>query len=186
MSALWAFLKSPLGRWLAGMAILLLLAFAVYRSGVSAGAAHEKAEYAKLVAVANARAAKVVKASTTISEIARRDHAADLIRIADLTTKLQQKAPTYVTHEADRRCVVSRGYVELRNAAGAGVAPVPAAPGGSVDADSGLVLSDLAANDITNAAAFRTAVAEVTAWRGWYAAQAELWTKNTTRVEATQ
>lgn len=61
------------------------------------------------------------------------------------------------------------------------LAPIRArrdAAGQSLDADSGLVLSDLAANDLVNAAAFRTAVQEVIAWRSWHAAQAALWSKN--------
>lgn len=83
--------------------------------------------------------------------------------------------PAYVTAEADRRCVVPDGYVRLRDAAGAGLPVVPPAAGGSVDADTGLVLSDLAANDLVNAAAFNACVAEVKAWRGWYPRQADLW-----------
>lgn len=179
LAKLWAFLKSPLGRWMAGVAVLLFLAFLVYRSGVSAGVERERTANAKLVAAAMAKAEKLAKASSAISAAARRDHAADLERINDLTTKLQQKVPIYVTPEADRRCVIPAGYVRLRDAAGAGVDPVPAGSGGSLDADSGLVLSDLAANDVINAAAFHTCVAEVKAWRGWYPAQADLWSKNT-------
>jgi len=175
----WAFMKSPLGRWLIGIAGVLVILVLIYQGGVSAGVDRERAANAKLVAAAMAKADKVAKASNTISENARRDHAADVVRINDLTTKLQQKVPIYVTPQADRRCVIPAGYVRLRDAAGAGVYPVPPAAGGSVDADSGLVLSDLAANDIANAAAFHTATSEVKAWRGWYAAQAELWNKNT-------
>jgi len=182
LASIWAFLKTPVGRWLFGIGGVLVILALIYQGGVSAGVERERAANAKLVAEATARASKFAKVSATISETARRDHAVDLARIADLTTKLQQKAPTYVTSEADRRCVIPAGYVRLRDAAGAGVDPVPPAAGGSVDADSGLVLSDLAANDIVNAAAFHTAVAEVKAWRGWYAAQADLWNTNTKDV----
>lgn len=179
LAKLWAFLKSPIGRWLVGIAGVLVILALIYQGGVSAGVDRERAANAKLVAEAMAQADKAAKASAAISETARRDHAADLARIADLTTKLQQKVPIYVTPEADRRCVIPAGYVRLRDAAGAGVDPVPPAAGGSVDSDSGLVLSDLAENDVTNAAAFHTAIAEVKAWRGWYAAQADLWKANT-------
>lgn len=182
LTKIWAFLKSPLGRWAFVIAGALLITALVYQGGVSAGADRERAANAKLVAEATDRAAKVAKASSAVSEAARRDHAAALANIADLTTKLQQKVPAYVTPEADRRCVIPAGYVRMRDAAGAGVDPVPAAAGGSLDVDSGLVLSDLARNDVTNAAAFHTAVAELKAWRGWYAAQAELWTTNTKGV----
>lgn len=181
----WAFLKSPIGRWMAGIAGVLLMLVLIYQGGVSAGVERERAANAKLVAAAMGKADKVAKASSAISKTARDAHDADLVRINDLTAKLQQKVPIYVTPEADRRCVIPAGYVRLRDAAGAGVDPVPSAAGGSVDADSGLVLSDLAANDVTNAAAFNTAVAEVKAWRGWYAAQADLWS-TTTSVGATK
>jgi len=179
LAKLWGFLKSPPGRWLAGLAGVLVIAVLIYQGGVSAGVDRERAANAKLVAAAMARAEKIAKASEAISKTARDKHAADLARINDLTAKLQQKVPIYVTPQADRRCVIPAGYVRLRDAAGAGVDPVPPAAGGSVDADSGLVLSDLAANDLVNAAAFNTAIAEVKAWRGWYPAQADLWSKNT-------
>jgi hypothetical protein len=87
---------------------------------------------------------------------------------------------TYVTPEADRRCVIPAGYVRLRDAAGAGVAVVPPAAGQSVDADSGLALSDLAENDIANAASFNLLLTEVKAWRGWYGAQTALFARQAT------
>lgn len=179
IGAAWAFMKSPAGRWLGAAAAVALALFLVHQHGVSAGVAKEHAANAKLLAAAEAKAAKVAQASSKISSDARTKHDADVARIEDLTSKLQQKVSTYVTPASDRRCVIPTGYVRLRDAAGAGVDPVPAASRGSVEADSGLVLSDLAANDVTNAAAFNTAVAEIRAWRGWYAAQAELWSKNT-------
>lgn len=183
LAKLWAFLKSPFGRWLFIAVGVALIATLVYQGGVSAGVDRDRASNAKLVAEATAKADKVAKASSAISAAARHDHAADLVRINDLTSKLQQKVPIYVTPQADRRCTIPVGYIRLRDAAGAGVDPIPAATGGSLDADSGLVLSDLAANDVTNAAAFHTATSEVKAWRGWYAAQAELWNKNIKGLE---
>jgi hypothetical protein len=179
LGKIWAFLKSPFGQWLCWIGVALLAVVLIYQGGVSAGVDRERAANAKLVAAATERAVKVSKASAAISAAARDRHATDLIRINDLTAKLQQKVPIYVTPEADRRCVIPAGYVRLRDAAGAGVDPVPPGPGGSLGADSGLVLSDLARNDVTNAAAFNTAIAEVKAWRGWYATQADLWNKNT-------
>jgi hypothetical protein len=179
LGKIWAFLKSPFGQWLCWIGVALLAVVLIYQGGVSAGVDRERAANAKLVAAAMERAVKVSKASDAISKTARETHATDLARINDLTAKLQQKVTRYVTPEADRRCIIPDGYIRLRNAAGAGVDPVPPASGGSIDSDSGLVLSDLARNDVTNAAAFNTAIAEVKAWRGWYATQADLWNKNT-------
>lgn len=185
IAAAWAFMKSPLGRYLAIGAGVVLTLFLIYRAGISHGVGQERAVNAKLLAAAEARALKVARASDKISADARDRHAADAAQIAELSAQLQQKVTTYVSPASDRRCTIPVGYVRLRDAAGAGVDPVPAASGGSVDADSGLVLSDLARNDVTNAAAFHTAVAEVKAWRGWYVAQADLWSKNATAPKPT-
>ena len=181
--AVWRFLKTPLGHALFFASGLMIIGALVYQGGVSSGVDREKAAEVKRVAVATREAARAAKASVAISSRAQQALNAALNHNVALTYQLQQKVPTYVSSQADRRCVISRGYVELRNAAGAGVDPVPAGAGGSVDADSGLVLSDLARNDITNAAAFHAAVAEVTAWRDWYVAQAALWTKTTRAPE---
>lgn len=173
-STLWRFGKSPAGRYiLAALAVMLAL-FLVRAEGHRAGVRAEQAAQGERDAAAGRRIAKLQADSARISRDARTKNDQARADIAALTIKLQQKVPTYVSPQADRRCVVPVGYVRLRDAAGAGVDPVPGTAGGSLDADSGLVLSDLAANDLTNAAAFRTAVDEVKAWRGWYAAQAEL------------
>lgn len=177
MTTIWTFLKSPIGRWICVAILVAGMLFAVRAEGYRAGKGAEQAAQAKRFDLASKAAQKVADASAKISSKALADLQAANARNAALTLQLQQKVPTYVTPQADRRCIVSRGYVELRNAAGAGVDPVPPAAGGSVDTDSGLVLSDLAQNDILNAAAFHTAVDEVKAWRGWYVAQADLWSK---------
>ena len=175
MTAVALFLRSPTARALLVIAALITALVASHWSGYRAGAAHEVQARAARDAEAAGRVAVIQARSAKISADARERHAADLARIDALTVQLQQKVKTYVTPQADRRCVIPVGYVRLRDAAGAGVDPVPGPAGGSLDADSGLVLSDLAANDIANAGAFNAAVQEVRAWRGWHAAQAELW-----------
>lgn len=179
LASAWAFMKSPWGLRIVGALAVIAALFALYQVGVSHGVKREHAANAKLLAAAEAKALKVAKASDKISADARDKHAADVAQIAKLSAQLQQKVTTYVSPASDRRCTIPVGYVRLRDAAGAGVDPVPGPSSGSLDADSGLVLSDLARNDVTNATAFNTAVAEIKAWRGWYAAQAELWSKNT-------
>lgn len=175
---LWSFVKSPIGRWVAiGLAVFLAI-WGVHHAGYSAGVKHEQAQYAKDLAKAEKKAAETKKASDAITLKVAGDLAAANAKIATLSTQLKSEIPRYVTPQADRRCIVSTGYVELRNAAGGGRAAVPESTGRSVDADSGLVLSDLAENDIQNAAAFNSAVVEIKAWRDWYARQADLWEKN--------
>jgi hypothetical protein len=169
-------------RWLGptalGLGILGAFAAGGYLLGHRDGVQAEIADEAARTANAQRAVARVEKVGASISADVAGDLAAAQARIAVLTAQLQQKAQTYVTTEADRRCVIPDGYVRLRDAAGAGLPVVPPGSGGSVDANSGLVLSDLAANDLVNAAAFNRCLAEVTAWRGWYPRQADLWAKD--------
>jgi hypothetical protein len=176
--ALWRFLSRPPGRYLASALIVMGGLIWVHADGYRAGRAAERQAVAAREIAAARQLARVAQASASISASARADNAAALAQIRTLTLKLQQKVPTYVSPQADRRCVVPVGYVRLRDAAGAGLDPVAPAAGGSLDADSGLVLSDLAENDIANAAAFNAATEEVRAWRAWYARQADLWAKS--------
>lgn len=173
---------SPLARWLGGAALALAIGVGIGAGGYMVGREHgvlaEKAAEAARIAEAGRKVAKVEKGGREISADVANDLAASKARIATLTVQLQQKVPSYVTSKADRGCIIPDGYVRVRDAAGANVAVVPPGPGGSIDADSGLVLSDLAANDIVNASAFNQCVAEVKVWRGWYPRQADLWAKN--------
>lgn len=171
------FIRSPLGKYaIAALAVILIL-LGVRHMGYSAGVKHEQAAYAKALEKAEKRAAKTKATSDAITTKISTDLASANAKIATLSTQLHQETKAYVSNQADRRCIVSNGYVELRNAAGSGSSPVPPASGESRDADSGLVLSDLAENDIANATAFRSAVAEIDAWRDWYSRQADLWNK---------
>ncbi|WP_395443550.1 hypothetical protein [Caulobacter sp. UC70_42] len=176
-SKLWAFTKSPLGRRVAVALAVALALLGIHHAGYSAGVKHEQAEYAKSIAKAEKKAAETKKKSDAITVKVSTDLATANARIATLSTQLKSEIPRYVTPQADRRCIVSAGYVELRNAAGAGRSAVPEGAGRSLDADSGLVLSDLAENDIANATAFNTAIAEIKAWRAWYSLHADLWIK---------
>ncbi len=178
IAAAFAFLRSPLGKYGAIALAVVLALWGIHHAGYRSGVKHEQAQYAKALAKAEKKALETKKASDAITAKVSGDLASANLRIATLSTQLKSEIPRYVSHEADRRCVVSNGYVELRNAAGGGRAAVPEGPGRSFDSDSGLVLSDLAENDITNATAFNSAVVEIKAWRRWYADQADLWAKN--------
>lgn len=178
LATAWSALTSPVGRIVAASLAVLLALLAVHHHGYRAGESHQKAVYAAAMVKAQAHVAKIEKDSAQISAKAQADNAAANARIAALTLNLQSKVKTYVTPEADRRCVIPAGYVRLRDAAGTGLPVVPGPAGQPVDADSGLALSDLAANDIVNAASFNILLEEVKAWRGWYVAQADLWSKN--------
>lgn len=176
--ALWRILSRPPGRYIASALVVLAALIWVHADGYRAGQTAERQAAASREVAAARQLGRMTRATAAISARARSEHAAALAQIDTLTLKLQQKVPTYVSREADRRCVVPVGYVRLRNAAGAALDPVAPAAGGSLDADSGLVLSDLSANDVANAAAFNAAIQEVKAWRAWYDLQADLWAKS--------
>lgn len=103
------------------------------------------------------------------------------------TVALKEKLHAYVTPAADARCVVPIGAVLFHNAAARsdsadqGGAALPATPGPVVDTDSGLRLSAVVATVAHNYAGARVAlekaVAEVSAWRSWYAKQSALFNK---------
>jgi hypothetical protein len=168
LADIWTFLRSPIGRWIAAALVVVAMLFAVRAEGVKDGRQIELAVQAKALEAAQKQIAQLEAKAGKLSADARAKNDADNARIAALTAELQTKVSTYVTPKADRQCIVSRGYVSLRNAAGAGVSPPPAASGGSVDADSGVALSAVAENDVYNAGEFNRCVAEVKAWRGWY------------------
>ena len=80
---------------------------------------------------------------------------------------LKGKVPDYVTPIADGRCIVPRGFVLHFDAAWGGAA-LPAAPGGLVDAPSGIPLSRVESVVTDNAGACRDLLTEVRGWRRWY------------------
>lgn len=88
-------------------------------------------------------------------------------RVKTETQYLKAKVPDYVTPAADRACVVPRGFVLHHDASWRGAA-LPAAPGGSVDAPSGIPLSRVESVNTDNAGACRDLLAEVRGWRRWY------------------
>jgi hypothetical protein len=87
-----------------------------------------------------------------------------------------RRVKDYVTAQADANCVITRGFVQSRNAAAAGTA-FSATTGGSVDAPSGVALSDVAANDIEAASRFRQCVSRLAAFKRAWADEAEKWNR---------
>lgn len=95
------------------------------------------------------------------ADIAAQDAAARAALVARTQT-LEKEVSTYVTRKADRGCVVTAGFVRLHDAAlvspGGGPAGgadgasagAAAAPAAGVDQPSGVQLSDVARNDVSN------------------------------------
>jgi hypothetical protein len=178
------FSKTRLGR-----SVLFVLAVAVavlvaYQLGQRSGVAREKSAEAE-------RRAKAVKVVTKVVTEGRRitaDVSAALerrkVEIRTVTQTLTKEVPVYVTVESDRACVVPDGFVRLHDAAAHGTA-VPAAPGGPVEAPSGIPLSAVAETMVANYGVAFEWREEALAWRAWYARQADLWSKNIKAPPAT-
>lgn len=121
---------------------------------------------------AKGAAEKKTQAGKTITATVAGDLRAKTVEIQWRTRTLIKEVPTYVTPDADDRCVIPVGFVRLHDAAASGL---PVASGGPVEAPSGVELSTVAGTVATNYGAALEWRAEAQAWRDWYEAQAETW-----------
>lgn len=167
-----SFLTSRMGAFLsAGAAALLLVTTGVQT--VRLHFAERRADACenrerKAVAAAQTK----TEAGKVISTKAASDLTAAKVEIQWRTRTLIKEVPTYVTPADDDRCIVPVGFVQLHDAAAAGL-PGPA--GGPVEAPSGVELSAVASTVATNYGAALEWRVEAQAWRAWYAEQAEVW-----------
>jgi len=136
---------------------------------------HAKADLTSLKAANKAAAAQVAALnvkSAAISEHVASDVSAERTRVRTITKTLIERVPEYVPADADRDCVVPRGWVRLHDAAAAGVS---APAGGPEPAASGVALSAVAQTVIANYGIAYDWRAEALGWRDWYKAQAAAW-----------
>ena len=90
-------------------------------------------------------------------------------RIKTETETIIKEVPRYVTQIADRRCDLTRGFVELHDGAATGRLPAPGAgASGLIDESAGVPLSTAGVAIAKNYGACRDLAAEVSAWRQWY------------------
>jgi hypothetical protein len=169
-----AFAKSRTGRVVLAVSGAALLAGAAYALGRHDGVAAEKLAEAKrqrkevqIVVRRESDAAKITQNVAAEAQAAR-------IEVRERTVTLTKKVPYYVTRDDDAACVVPRGFVQLHDAAAAGV-PGPA--GGPDQAPSGYALSDVIGTLIENYGVAYDWRAEALAWRGWYGQQKARWDK---------
>lgn len=91
--------------------------------------------------------------------IAQADTKAQVIIKTRYVTQIHE-VPHYVTIQADRECVVPRGFIRLWNDASAAPDPggqaAPSTPGADDSAPSGVVLSDIERAHITDAATYQS------------------------------
>lgn len=169
LKAAWGFVTSPLGKALAIGAAVLALAAGIYFKGRSDGSEQVKEQVAKAAAAsvkaAQSRNAAVVAVTAPIAAALT----AQKVQIQYRTQYLIKEVPTYVTPKADAACVVPTGFVSLFSGAADGTG-VPPTPGGSVDADSGLHLSDVAKIGLADVGLAQAYRSEALAWRKWYPA----------------
>lgn len=173
-----AFLKSPLGRYLmiglACLAAVLLLR----HHWVGVGVKQEKAAEAHRLAAAVKKVARREVVANTITDKAKTGLAAERVRIQTVTRTLIKEVPVYVTPAADDRCIIPTGFVRLHDAAASGgAAGLPGAPGGPLDAPSGVELSAVGSTLAVNYGAALAWRAEALTWRSWYAEQKAAWDK---------
>lgn len=100
---------------------------------------------------------------------------AELLRkeeeIRQANERLKREIPKYVTPQADARCPIPSGFVELWNRPGVGIqagsSAIPGPASSDVDEPSGVALSTVAEVNADNHAAYDQAVASLEACRKW-------------------
>jgi hypothetical protein len=175
-------LGTPPGRWFlrvaGGLAVLLAIVGAVLflrAHWIDQGVAKEKAAAAVRLEKGKKVVAEVEKAGAGISADVGQKLTKTQTEIRWRTRVQLQEVTRYVPVESDRACIVGVGALRLHDHAFAGLAGLPAVTGGPVEADSGVPLSALVADDVEFAGTAYLWRAEALAWREWYPRQAALW-----------
>lgn len=173
-AGLWHFLSTPTGRYLAAALAVMAALFLVRAEGYRTGVKHEVAAQAERVKAAQKHVAKVEAKSAEITKDVGEQLTKTQTEIRWRTHTQLQEVVRYVPVESDRACIVGSGALRLHDHAFAGLPGLPEPAGGSVEADSGLPLSALIADDVAFAGVAYDWKAEVIAWRTWYARQSRL------------
>lgn len=178
MTVLWAFLKSPLGRQIGLFLAALALLIGLNRCGYQDGVKHEQDAQAARVAKAQKAVVKREKKADAISTNAGKSLERVRIETRYRTKTITERIPIYVTSQADAQCVVGAGFVGLWNQAASGrEAELAGLASGSLDAPSGVRLSDVLAGTVANFGIAYDWKAEAMTWRAWYGAQKAAWEK---------
>ena len=184
-SAFKLFLATPIGRALArlagGVAIILALAIAVLflrAHWIDQGVAKEKVAQAERLKTAR-------KAVAVVNTGGRKITAEVATKLVETRTEIRwrtrvqlQEVIRYVPVESDRACIVGVGALRLHQHAFAGLPGLPGPAGGPEQADSGVPLSALIADDVAFAGVGYDWRAEAVAWREWYVRHRDLWKAN--------
>jgi hypothetical protein len=158
-------LGGSLGPYIVVGAASVLAVFAAYQLGHHNGwKAHEAKVAADTAQAVKQIAKREVKAQAITNTVATKTEQTR-IEIRYRTQTLIQKVPVYVPASADAACVLPTGFVQLHDAAAAGL---PGPSGGPDQTPSGVPLSDALETIVGNYGAAYDWRAEALAWRDWY------------------
>lgn len=156
-----------LNRWVqlaTGTALALVL-------GLGLGHHQKTLEDAQAALSGAKRAVVVVKAQSAATSTVDRHTIQATAQTQATTNANLQRIPIYITRTADEQCIVSRGAVSVLDASAHDVpAPAISLP----DADSGVRLSELVADDAINAGNYHQLSERLKAWDDWYDAQSAI------------
>lgn len=145
----------------AALAVLAVLLAVAYGSGWKARDAE-----AQRVKVEQAKAEqRLLERTVTISQDVGVEVEQRAVEIRERTRVIKEQVPVYVTREADARCDVPAGFVQLHDAAAAGATPSPAQ---SPDAPSGVAISSVAETVVDNYGTCLEWRNQVLGWQDWY------------------
>lgn len=177
-AAVLAFVKGPAARYLVIGFVAFALIFGARHHWIMTGVKQEQTAEAKRLEKAKAKVGKREVKADKITEAVKTDNVKAKAQIEYRTKLLVKEVPVYVTPAADDRCIVPVGFVRLHDqAASGGQASLSQAPGGPLDAPSGIPLSDAISTVIGNYGVAYDWRAEAMAWRRWYAEQSAAWAK---------
>ena len=115
----------------------------------------------------------------------RKAHQVDIEDYEERIRKLKGRVNQYVPDQANRGCIVTRGFVQLHDDAASGrVSGLPAGAGGSVTDPAGVSLADVGDAVTDNYGACGKLRKEVVLWRQWYASQSARWTADAGAADA--
>lgn len=138
------------------------------------GRHYETLQYEAAASAAKDQVLEKVQLSDAIGVKAEAQVIQATAQIRTLSLTQIEEVPKYVPVEADRACTINVGFVQLHDAAAAGL-PLPAAPAGGIGgAAAGVDLAAVGTTVVTNYAAANENAARLKAVQAYYEAQRTL------------
>lgn len=176
-----AFLRpylKPIAGVLLVLATLAALLFVVHHKGYQSGVKAEVARNAKALAKAEKRVKEGEKRADAANTSIATKHVQTVEKIRWRTETLTKEVTVYVPQTVDRVYRLPAGLVRVHDAAASG-APLPAAPGGSVEEPSDVAPSQLATAIVGNYGTCHVWESEALTWRAWYVTQRDIYNATT-------